>query len=181
MALLGAAAVKNPVFREICSSKSKTVKFIEPEISLTFSNHNRLLYSCEGVFGIKTGFTKKAGRCLVSSCERDGLELISVVLNCPPMFERSKTLLSNAFNDYKAYKLIESENIIDFIDSERGKIAITIKNDVILPLKENEYKNLRIKYEYPSFLSDFSNNEIGLIKIFCENNLIFTEKIYTII
>ncbi len=81
MALLGAYAVRNPIFREICSSKNKTVRFIDPEISLTFSNHNRLLYSCEGVFGIKTGFTKKSGRCLVSACERNGVVFVAVTLN----------------------------------------------------------------------------------------------------
>ena len=81
MALLGAYAVKNPLFREICSAKSKRVSFIEPAITCTFSNHNRLLSSCEGVFGIKTGFTKKSGRCLVTACERDGTVLVCVTLN----------------------------------------------------------------------------------------------------
>ena len=81
MALLGAYSVKNPLFREICSTRVKKVKFIEPDISMSFSNHNRLLSSCEGVFGIKTGFTKKSGRCLVTACERDGIVLIAVTLN----------------------------------------------------------------------------------------------------
>ncbi|MDD6146937.1 MAG: D-alanyl-D-alanine carboxypeptidase [Oscillospiraceae bacterium] len=83
MAKLAAAAIKNETFREICSSKTKTVDYIEPGIKVTFSNHNRLLRSCEGVFGIKTGFTKKSGRCLVSACEREGITLIAVTLNAP--------------------------------------------------------------------------------------------------
>ena len=81
MALLGAYAVSNPVFREICSAKTKRIEFIEPGIMRTFSNHNRLLSSCEGVFGIKTGFTKKSGRCLVTACEREGTVLVAVTLN----------------------------------------------------------------------------------------------------
>ena len=81
MALLGAYAVSNPVFREICSAKTKRIEFIEPGIVRTFSNHNRLLSSCEGVFGIKTGFTKKSGRCLVTACEREGTVLVAVTLN----------------------------------------------------------------------------------------------------
>ena len=181
LAIISSYALKNPIFKQIVSTKKIEIPFTTREFNRVLFNKNKMLKEFEGSTGIKTGFTKKAGRCLVSSCERNGLELISVVLNCPPMFERSKTLLSNCFNDYKAYNVLESDNILDFIDSERGKIAITIKNDVILPLTENEYKNLRIEYEYPSYLSDFSNNEIGLIKFFCENNLIFTEKIYTII
>lgn len=81
MALLGAYAVKNPVFAQMCSTTTKTVSFIEPDISLTFSNHNRLLTMCDGVFGIKTGFTKKSGRCLVSACSRKGVTLVAVTLN----------------------------------------------------------------------------------------------------
>ena len=81
MALLGSYAVSNPLFREICSSKTKTVRFIEPEISKTFSNHNKLLSYYDGIIGIKTGFTKKSGRCLVSACERDGAVLVAVTLN----------------------------------------------------------------------------------------------------
>ena len=81
MALLGAYAVSNPIFRDICSTKTKMVDFIEPDIRITFSNHNKLLSWCDGVFGIKTGFTKKSGRCLVTACERDGRVLIAVTLN----------------------------------------------------------------------------------------------------
>ena len=81
MALLGAYAINNPIFREICSTKTKTVRFIEPDISKTFSNHNKLLSYYDGAIGIKTGFTKKSGRCLVSACERDGDVLVAVTLN----------------------------------------------------------------------------------------------------
>ena len=81
MALLGAYAVNNPQFREICSSKTKRVEFIEPACFRVFSNHNRLMSMCDGVFGIKTGFTKKSGRCLVSACERNGIVLVAVTLN----------------------------------------------------------------------------------------------------
>lgn len=81
MAVLGAYAICNPVFSEMCSTKIKTVRFIEPDISVTFTNHNKLLAMCEGTFGIKTGFTKKSGRCLVSACKRDGVTLVAVTLN----------------------------------------------------------------------------------------------------
>ena len=81
MALLGAYAVNNPLLRKICSTETKRVEFIEPAVVRYFSNHNRLLTMCDGVFGIKTGFTKKSGRCLVSACERGEVELIAVTLN----------------------------------------------------------------------------------------------------
>ena len=83
MALLGAYAVRDPVFRRFCSTETKTVTYIYPSVSMVFSNHNKLLNNCEGVYGIKTGFTKKSGRCLVTSCQRNGINLVCVTLNAP--------------------------------------------------------------------------------------------------
>ncbi len=97
MALLGAYSINNPVFREICSERTHTIEFIEPDISATLSNHNRLLGSCEGVFGIKTGFTKKSGRCLVSACERDGATLVCVTLNAGDDWNDHRKLYDDSF------------------------------------------------------------------------------------
>ena len=101
MALLGAYAVKNSAFREICSAKSYTAKFVEPEKTRHFSNHNRLLSSCEGAFGIKTGFTKKSGRCLVSACERMGKTLVAVTLNAPDDWNDHKRLYDYGYSLYE--------------------------------------------------------------------------------
>ena len=100
------------------------------------------------------------------------------------MFEVSKTLLTNAFNDYKNYKIMESDNIINFIDVNGGeKVGIHIKNDIVLPLTKFEKENLEIVIDVPSKLSKNIKNqkEIGKVKIYCQNNLLFEEKIYTII
>ncbi len=97
MALLGSYAVKNPLFREACSSKTKKIDFIEPDITVTFSNHNRLLRSYDGAFGIKTGFTKKSGRCLVSAAERDGVSFVAVTLSAPDDWNDHRKLLDFAF------------------------------------------------------------------------------------
>jgi len=101
MALLGACAIKNSLFREICSAKSYKAEYIEPKITKYFSNHNRLLSSCEGVIGIKTGFTKKSGRCLVSACERDGKILVAVTLNAPDDWNDHKRLYGYGYSLYE--------------------------------------------------------------------------------
>ncbi len=81
MALLAREALKNDIFREICSSESIKLSFGNPPYERWLSNTNKLLTMCEGAYGVKTGFTDDAGRCLVSACERDGMELICVTLN----------------------------------------------------------------------------------------------------
>ena len=83
------------------------------------------------------------------------------------------------------YKLLESDNIIDFIRDEslNTEIGIHVKNDIVLPLTKKEYENIKICFDYPKTIDfDVKNDqEIGSIKIYNENNLIFIEKIYTIL
>ncbi len=81
MALLAREALKNDTFREICSQQSIQVKFGNPPYERWLKNTNKLLSMYDGVYGVKTGFTDEAGRCLVSACERDGKNLICVTLN----------------------------------------------------------------------------------------------------
>lgn len=81
MAILAREALKNDIFREICSSSSMKVEFGNPPYTRWLKNTNKLLTMYDGVYGVKTGFTDEAGRCLVSACERDGVDLICVTLN----------------------------------------------------------------------------------------------------
>lgn len=81
MAKLAAYAMQNEDFREICGKKTASVEFGDPPHTRWLTNTNRLLTMYEGVTGIKTGFTDKAGRCLVSACEKNGARLICVTLN----------------------------------------------------------------------------------------------------
>lgn len=98
MALLGAAAIKNPQFAEMCSTKTYKAEYGNPVCVHTFSNHNRLLTSYDGAFGIKTGFTKKSGRCLVSAAQKDGVTLVAVTLNAPNDWSDHKKMLDYGFS-----------------------------------------------------------------------------------
>lgn len=97
MALLGACAVSNPAFVNICSLKSASLEYGNPPYKRTLYNHNRLLSSYDGAIGIKTGFTKNSGRCLVSAAEKDGVTLICVTLNAPNDWGDHKRLLDYGF------------------------------------------------------------------------------------
>ena len=81
MAVLAAEALKNDTFRSICSSETIQTEFGAPPYKRWLKNTNKLLTMYDGVYGVKTGFTDEAGRCLVSACERDGKDLICVTLN----------------------------------------------------------------------------------------------------
>ncbi len=102
MALLGCEAVKNAEFLSICSQKSAVVYYGNPPYRRTLTNHNRLLSSYDGATGIKTGFTKKSGRCLVSCAQRDGVILVAVTLNAPDDWQDHRRMLDYGFSSVKS-------------------------------------------------------------------------------
>ena len=83
LALITRAALENPDFREIVSTQKTVIPLRGSEGVRLLLNHNRLLREYDGCIGVKTGFTKKTGRCLVSAAERDGVMLIAVTLGAP--------------------------------------------------------------------------------------------------
>lgn len=105
MALLARAALEDQAFRQLCSSPSLAVEFAEPVKRVTYTNHNKLLTQYQGCVGVKTGFTKEAGRCLVSAAERDGALLIVVTLNAPNDWEDHTALLDYGFSQMEPYQL----------------------------------------------------------------------------
>lgn len=105
LALISACAMENEVFKEIASTYKKEIPLNNGEGCRVLVNHNRLLRSYEGADGVKTGFTKKCGRCLVSSATRDGVTLICVTLNAPNDWQDHKQLLDFGFSKYESVSL----------------------------------------------------------------------------
>ena len=107
MAVLGAYAIKNPEFRSICEDESDVVYYGNPPYRRVFTNHNKLLNLYEGAFGIKTGFTKKSGRCLVSAVCKDGKTLVAVTLNAPDDWNDHIKMYDYAFKKVNKIQLTE--------------------------------------------------------------------------
>ncbi len=100
-------ALKNEDFRTITGTQKKIIPWVGNEYSRVLENKNRLLSTYEGATGGKTGFTSKAGRCLVFSAERDGLELIGAVLNCYTWFDTATSILDYGFEHYRMERALE--------------------------------------------------------------------------
>lgn len=90
-------AMRNELFREIVSTKRHTTPYHNHDYKRNFPNKNKILFNYEGGNGIKTGYTRHSGRCLVSSATRDGKTYICTVLNCYDMFEECMRLMDCAF------------------------------------------------------------------------------------
>ena len=181
LAIITAYSLKNPIFKEIVSTKKHIVQATNMSDKRYFTNKNRLLNSLEGCVGIKTGYTKRAGRCLVSATERDNQTFVCVVLNCGPMFEESASLLNSAHGLYKNTKIIDSHKEIYneyFLDKKQGKLYLYAEEDFTYPLKEGEENNLKLEYSVK--LDNAKDGDVvGEIKVFYEKDLLKTIKLVT--
>ncbi|HBF44644.1 MAG TPA: hypothetical protein DDW16_03360, partial [Clostridiales bacterium] len=120
-----------------------------------------------------------AGRCLVSSAKRNGMQLVCVVINSPQMFERSEELLNGAFCEYSYVPIINSQEMEQFC-SLQGFALATVNNSIFYPLKKGE--TLKCEYEIYNFkrLPLKKGEIIGKISVFNKNSLLFSENIITI-
>ncbi len=108
LAKITAYALQNPDFREIVATKQMRIETVEAPRTIYLSNHNRLLSGLDGCDGVKTGFTKATGRCLVSSVTRNGFQTVCVTLNAPSDWEDHEQLHNRAFAEYEKVTLLEN-------------------------------------------------------------------------
>lgn len=106
LAFIARQAMGNETFREIVSTTRATIPWEGRPYDRVLNNKNRLLTTYEGATGIKTGYTRKAGRCLVFGAERDGMRIIGVVLNCPDWFDEAARLMDLAFERYESVTML---------------------------------------------------------------------------
>lgn len=154
MALLTREALKNQSFREICSQASMQVEFLEPEKRVSYQNHNKLLRMYDGCIGVKTGFTKKSGRCLVTAAERDGVTLIAVTLNAPDDWNDHTALLDYGFSAVTGVSFDGSGFSADLplVGSEQAAVVVKGGAGGSLTLPKAEADRITCRVLTPAFL-----------------------------
>ena len=126
-------AMKNPTFRTITATKRKVIPWVGNEYSRVLENKNKLLTTYEGATGGKTGYTGKAGRCLVFSAERDGLELIGAVLNCPTWFDTATAMLDYGFDHFRLETAYGAGEVVQAVPVLNGMAeAVNVSADETL-------------------------------------------------
>ena len=152
MAVLGAYAMENEAFAKIVSQKSMQVKFINPSKTVNIKNHNKLLRLYEYCIGIKTGFTKLAGRCLVSCAQKNGVRLVCVTLNAPNDWDDHISLYNYGFEN-TVIKNFDDKNFISSLKVENGtkeEIPIGSLTDFSVGLKSGQETSIKRKVEIPT-------------------------------
>jgi D-alanyl-D-alanine carboxypeptidase len=154
LAKIASVAMKNEVFRTIVSTRKATVPQNNGEGARVLFNHNKLLGGYEGAIGIKTGYTKVSGRCLVSAAERDGLELIAVTLSAPNDWDDHKAMLDLGFSLYESRTLCDEGGFLHVMPVMSGNAdCVVLENAeaVTLTLPKNAAE-VKCTVELPSFI-----------------------------
>ena len=129
LAKLAKVCMDNPLFKEAASTKAITLEYGNPPYRRTLTNHNKLLKTFEGAVGVKTGFTKKAGRCLVSCAEREGKRVIAVTLKDPNDWEDHINLLNYGLEKVQTTHITPkiTDYSIPVISSETRNVEVKIE------------------------------------------------------
>ncbi len=120
LALIAREAMSHELFREIVSTKRASIPWEGRSYQRILNNKNKLLTSYEGATGIKTGYTKAAGRCLVFGAKRNGLEVVGVVLRCGDWFDEAARLMDCGFERYEMFTSLEAGESIRVLPVHEG-------------------------------------------------------------
>ena len=151
MALLARAALENPDFRSLCSQTSLELCYGNPPYDRWLANHNRLLKEYPGCIGLKTGFTKKAGRCLVSAAEREGVTLICVTLSDPNDWRDHTALLDWGFSRVRRTEL-PGPWTVAVTGGEGESVTVSPGESPAVCVLEEELPRITWSVELPPFL-----------------------------
>ncbi|MGA8943478.1 MAG: D-alanyl-D-alanine carboxypeptidase, partial [Thermoactinomyces sp.] len=170
-------ALKNTVFQEIVKTEVKTVYWPGEQWKRKFYNKNKMLRFYKWADGVKTGYTKKAGRTLVSSATRDGHQLITVTLNDGDDWKDSMFMLEHGFNQYDLVSVIKKGQVISnktYQNEEEEKFQVVAGASFVYPLTDEEKKKITVEplVSYPLRLASEDHMQIGSARIYLNQQLI---------
>ena len=141
LALIAREAMKNDVFRRIVSTQRASVPWEGRTYKRQLNNKNRLLADYPGATGVKTGYTSKAGRCLVFGALRGGLEMTGVLLGCAEWFDEAARLMDGCFDTYTMARVLGptlSAGDMPVTGGKKASVSMCVMEDMSVPLSAGE-------------------------------------------
>lgn len=171
MALLAAEVMRNDMLAEICAQKKAVIHLGNPVREATVSNHNRLLSLYPYAVGMKTGFTKKSGRCLVSAARKDGVLLIAVTLNGGDYWNDHMALYNAGFEKVESVDLTlpELPNLA-VSGGMTGYVQLRCETPPAQVLMKEEAGKVSVRVELPPFTLApvISGQRVGTVRYLLE-------------
>ena len=175
LALISAYAMKNETFRKIVSTENRKMPWEGHEYDRVLQNKNRNLWEYGGATGIKTGYTINAGRCFVASASKNGMELITVLLDDYDMFDDSREVLDYGFTNYEKVNIVSKGDLLGTLDVENGiakKVDVTAGQDFSYPCTREEGASIRKSLQLNSQVAApiQKGEEVGKMELYIGNN-----------
>ena len=148
LAILASYAMENPIFAKTVSSKTVTVD------RRVLTNHNKLLWRVEGADGVKTGYTKAAGRILVSSAQRNGRRLVAVTIEDGNDWSDHATLYEDGFRQYEMKQIVSEGQILGRLQVFGGEVEtvdLIASEDFSYALRAEEKPTIRLSQKNMTF------------------------------
>lgn len=182
MALIASAAMKNKEFKKVASTKSWVTDRGEGKYNY-FYNKNKVVYQYNGGTGIKIGYTKAAGRTLVASSEKNGMELICVVMNAPDWFQDTYKLMDYAYSQFETAKITTGQRpikAVKVLGGSKNYALIGPKEDILCPVKKGSESDISIEYVLSSKPKAPVSRwqEAGHLKVSVNGNYLFSKPLY---
>lgn len=174
LARIAAYGYKNPLFTEIVSTKHRIIPLAGKEYGRDLYNENRMLWLSEGGNGVKTGYTDAAGRCLVSGAKRNGLQLITVVLDSDAMWDDSIALLNFGFSQVTPVTICTQNDILKTVRVKNGKtevVKVVASTTLVMPVTEDDKEAFTTVIDAPNKVEApvAKGQKIGVIRVFQQN------------
>lgn len=141
LALIAREAMKNDTFRSIVSTQRASIPWEGRTYKRQLNNKNKLLSTYDGATGVKTGYTSKAGRCLVFGALRENLELIGCVLGCGNWFDEAARLMDGCYGTYSMARVLaptQSAGRIAVTEGRTESVGMCVMDALSVPLGEGE-------------------------------------------
>ncbi|MCL2672142.1 MAG: D-alanyl-D-alanine carboxypeptidase [Clostridiales bacterium] len=176
LAILCAAAMQNETFREIIGTEYYVTKTGNHARQL--KNKNRLLWSFDGANGIKTGYTRAAGKCLTFAAERDGLQLVGVLLHSGDMWGDAKALLNAGFAAVELRDIVDanvSQAKVQVQSSTTETLELYPREDYRYPMRRDGKDEIRVEIQAASHaLAPVpAGQTLGHVYVYLNGNLIW--------
>lgn len=183
MAILAAYGFKLPGFEEFVSTQQMAFPWIHDANNKILRSENQLLWTYNGANGIKTGYTARAGRCVVAAAKRNGIQLISVVLDGLYMWNDSIILLDYGFEHVNSATLVQADQIVKTLPVLSGRkksMKVKTAGEIVVPIFKDD-DAYQIKYDMPEVLTaPITNGEsIGKVRVYIDGKEISSTDIVT--
>lgn len=177
MALITAAALRNDTFVKIVSTKNYTAEPDGAGETRSWQNKNKLLWQYEGAIGVKTGYTKSAGKTYVGAAERNGIRIAVVVLGAKDMWGDAAMLLDDAFASYQQVDLIkdgQSTGVTPVLEGLSSEVEGITEGSLSKTLTKEEQERIVTKcvYQTPLYAPVAKGDIIGSMQVYLDDEMI---------